>query len=76
MSEGRAKNHWQHTSVILSMLANANRDPKKSTAFTPDDFNPFTSNKNNQRIVLDKSNVHLLKQYFVPMKGNPHESKK
>ena len=69
MSEGRSKNHWQHTSVILSMLANTHRDPKNSRAFTPDDFNPFTSQKNKQRIVIDKSNVHLLKQYFVPTKG-------
>lgn len=76
MSEGRAKNAWQHTSVILSMLANANRDTKKSRAFTPDDFNPFTARKDKHRIVIDKSNVHLLKQYFVPTKGSPHESKK
>ena len=41
MAEGCGQEHWQHTSTILAMLANANRDPKKTRAFKPSDFDPY-----------------------------------
>jgi hypothetical protein len=42
VAEGRQKDNWQHTSSVLCMLANINRDPKqKRSAYKPSDFNPF-----------------------------------
>jgi len=41
MAEGRSKQMWTHTSCIMALIANVNRDPKKTRAFKPDDFNPY-----------------------------------
>jgi len=41
MAEGRDRQLWGHTSWLLAMIANVNRDPKKSRAFEPIDFNPY-----------------------------------
>jgi len=30
-------------SALLALLANVHRDPKKTKAFTPNDFNPLAS---------------------------------
>lgn len=40
MANGRHKSDWQHTASILCILANINRDPKKSRAYKPQDFDP------------------------------------
>ncbi len=40
MAEGRSKALWAHTSHVLALLANVNRDPKKTKAFAPADFDP------------------------------------
>jgi hypothetical protein len=42
MAEGRCQESWGHTSSLLAMLANVHRDAKKSKAFKPTDFNPYT----------------------------------
>lgn len=42
MVEGRQRSEWQHTSHLLSLLANANRNPKKQRKpYKPKDFYPF-----------------------------------
>ena len=42
MAEGRSRQAWEHTSTLLAMLANVNRNPKKrSKPFSPAEFNPF-----------------------------------
>ncbi len=40
MAEGRSAFAWNHTSSVLALIANVNRDPKKTRAFTPAHFNP------------------------------------
>jgi hypothetical protein len=40
MAEGRSRASWDHTSHVLCLLANVNRDPKKSKAYRPADFHP------------------------------------
>jgi len=63
MAEGRCREHWNHTSAILAMLANVNRDPKKSRVFKPDDFNPYVGTK---AVRLNKKDAFkLLKNWFV-----------
>jgi len=63
MAEGRCREHWNHTSAILAMLANVNRDPKKSRAFKPDDFNPYVNEKVAR--LSKKEGFKLLKDLFV-----------
>jgi len=41
MAEARAKDEWSRMSVLLALLANCHRDPKKTRAFRPSDFDPF-----------------------------------
>lgn len=41
MAESRDRQAWAHTSAVLALTANANRDPKKKpTPFKASDFNP------------------------------------
>ena len=61
MAEGRSESLWSHTSVMLAMIANVNRDPKKTSAFKPDDFNPHARKKD----VRLPGNIRMLKQVFV-----------
>ena len=68
MAEGRAKDQWQHTSSLLALIANVNRDPKKTQEFKPSDFNPTLSTSRPDVIVVDKENVSLLKKMFT---GDP-----
>lgn len=65
MAEGRVKDNWQHTSAILALVANVNRDPKKTKAFKPSDFNPTLNTSRPDVIVVDRDNVSLLKKMFV-----------
>jgi hypothetical protein len=37
MSQGA----WDTAANTLALLANVNRDPDKTAAYTPDDFNPY-----------------------------------
>ena len=66
MAEGRSKDNWQHTSSILALMANVNRDPKKTKLFKPSDFNP-TLNQSSRPdvIVVNKENVSLLRNLFT-----------
>ncbi len=38
MAEGRGRQAWGHTSAILALIANVNRDPKKTRPFKPSHF--------------------------------------
>jgi len=41
MAEARQRSEWARTSTLLALIANAHRDPKKTRAFKPSDFDPF-----------------------------------
>jgi len=41
MAEARERSEWARTSALLALIANAHRDPKKTRAFKPSDFDPF-----------------------------------
>ncbi len=64
MAEARAKDRWAHTSSIMALVANVNRDPKKTRAFRPSDFNPYAE-RSPRGIPLTASNIGLLKAVFV-----------
>jgi hypothetical protein len=56
MYEGRAEDLWNHTSHILALIANVNRDPKKSSAVKPEDLNPYARRRRNR---VDIPNVKM-----------------
>ena len=64
MAEARLETEWARASALLALIANVNRDPKKTRAFRPDDFNPFAE-KRTTGVTLDKGNIHILKRVFV-----------
>ncbi|MBP7747049.1 MAG: hypothetical protein KA383_13055 [Phycisphaerae bacterium] len=41
MAEARAKDEWARSSALMALLANCHRDPKKTRALRPSDFDPF-----------------------------------
>ena len=63
MAEGSDRRQWAHTSCLLAMIANVNRDPKKTRAFRSDDFNPYSDagRKHRRGIPVRADNIHVLK---------------
>ena len=41
MAEARERSEWSRASTVMALIANANRDPKKTRAFKPADFDPY-----------------------------------
>lgn len=62
MAEGRSRDNWAHTSAILALIANVNRDPKKHRALKPADFDPHAAPKSKRTRTKDLS---ILKAVFV-----------
>lgn len=60
MVQARQKEEWNRTAAIMSLVANVNRDPKKSRAFDIKDFHPMLQ-KNKKIWIGDPSK---LKDYF------------
>ena len=52
MGEARSKVQWSHTSAVLALLANINRDPKKHPSpFTVDQFNPHAPKRSKKETI-------------------------
>ena len=66
MAESHSRQQWAHTSALLAMLANVNRDPKKTRAFKPADFDPHRRAK---RVAIPKAPIIVLKNVFVDRRG-------
>ena len=69
MAEGRGRDEWGRMSSLLALVANVNRDPKHTRAFTPADFNPYEAKSESVGVPLTRENFRLLKQVFVDRKG-------
>jgi hypothetical protein len=41
MAEGRLRAEWAQTASLMAQFFNANRDPDKVAAATPEDFSPY-----------------------------------
>ena len=61
MAEGNARQRWAHTSNVMALIANVNRDPKKGRAFRPADFNPYLIGRRGG-IRITVGNIGLLKR--------------
>jgi len=64
MAECRLESDWTRTGTVLCLIANVNRDPKKTRAFKPDDFNPFAA-KQETGMSVTPENIGILKTVFV-----------
>ncbi len=53
MAEGRDRARWRHTSALMALTANVNRDPKKGRPFEPADFDPHSSDENPREDVIE-----------------------
>jgi hypothetical protein len=64
MAQARSRQAWAHTSTVLAMLANVNRDPKKTRPFKPADFDPHKASILEKR-PMAKVSIDVLKTVFV-----------
>ena len=60
MAEGRDRQLWAHTSCVLALLWNVNRDPKRGRPKRPADFNPYLP-ASPRGIPLNAENIGQLK---------------
>ena len=60
MLDGRQRNDWSIASAVMALVANINRDPKRSRRLNPSDFDPFAKR---QRPI--KVGVSVLKDVFI-----------
>ncbi|HPD17392.1 MAG TPA: hypothetical protein PLE19_20840 [Planctomycetota bacterium] len=69
MAEARGRDNWAHTSAILALVANVNRDPKKTRAYKPSDFDPYTA-KDRRDEAIEVTDMAVLKDVFTrPKEG-------
>jgi hypothetical protein len=52
-------------SSLLALIANVNRDPKRTRPFRPADFNPYEARRSGGGIPVNKASIRLLKKVFV-----------
>jgi hypothetical protein len=64
MAEGRLRAEWAQTSEVLALIANANRDPKKSRRVYASDFNPFAERRRSSGSIRLAPTVENMKAVF------------
>jgi len=69
MAESRSKDNWNHTSAVLALIINVNRDPKKHGAVSPKELNPH---EKKAKTVLKGKGLRILKDIFIDRKQNEH----
>lgn len=69
MAEGLGRERWAHTSLVCALIANANRDPKRSRPFKPSDFDPYARQDRRLRTVADKESLAVLREALEAQKG-------
>lgn len=68
MAEGYGQDRWAHTSLICTLIANANYSGghRKGRPFKPEDFNPYlTKPQRTDAVVVDQNNIGLLRKAFI-----------
>ena len=60
MADGRSRDEWSRMSALMALTANCHRDPKKSRATKPSDFDPHA-----RSAPIPKVGVEVLKDVFV-----------
>jgi hypothetical protein len=67
MADGRQRSEWSRTSAQMALIANTQRDPKKTRAFRPSDFDPYS-----RAMPVMKTDIGALKTVFID-KSMPKE---
>ena len=68
MAEGRVRESWDHTSVVLALVANVHRDPRRrSDPFMPAEFHPYDRSRAAEPLKVD---ITVLRDVFVPRPGD------
>ena len=62
MLDGRQRHDWSLASSIMAVIANTNRDPKRSRPIKPSDFDPFAKQSRAAPVKVD---VSVLKDVFI-----------
>jgi hypothetical protein len=62
MAEAKSRDNWNHTSAVLALIINVNRDPKKQRAVKPKELNPH---ERKPRTILRGKGLRVLKDVFV-----------
>ena len=63
MAEARGRDNWAHTSAVLALVANVNRDPKKTRPFKPADFDPYAARRERDE-AIEVTDMAVLKDAF------------
>lgn len=72
MAEGKGRARWAQTAMLCTLIANANRDPKRGRAFKPDDFDPYAKLDRRRRQPAGKQDLAMLRAVLDAQKGNRH----
>jgi len=79
-SEARGRAAWAHTASLLAMLANVNRDPKRTRPFQPADFDPYGQIDRNKGLARTnradeaaKTDKALIREYLTAHAGKEHK---
>lgn len=64
MAEARGRDNWAHTSAILALVANVNRDPKKTRAYKPSDFDPYSAREKRDK-AIEVTDMAVLRDAFT-----------
>ena len=63
MAEARWLEAWGHTSAVLALIANVNRDPKKTRPFKPSDFDPYSA-RDKRDEAIEVKDMAILRDAF------------
>lgn len=65
-TEALARERWGHTSTLLALIANCNRDPqRRRRPFEPRDFNPYAHATRKRGVRITAGNIGLLRDLFL-----------
>lgn len=64
MAEARQRDEWSRTSSVMTLVANTQRNPKKTHPFRPGDFDPFALAAGKRTQVIPAP-VSVLKDVFI-----------
>ena len=75
MADGRGGLEWGQTALLATLTVNMHKDPKKGRPAKVSDFNPYMkSGRKNMAIVIDDSNVGMLRDAFEGRYGKPRSN--
>lgn len=63
MSEAKQREAWNHTSALMALCVNLQRDPRKGPPIRPETFNPFV--RPAPKPILRGKDLAILKDVFV-----------